>query len=92
MPFLPLPQVGAPFVDPKTGVLTEIGRRIILSLSGTFQAPAVAFAALPSPAVLGMLRVCSDSNTVVWGATIAAGGANVVLAFYNGSAWTVAGA
>lgn len=49
------------------------------------------YANLPSSPVEGMLRGVSDSNTAVWGATIAGGGANHVLAYYNGSAWTVSG-
>ena len=51
----------------------------------------VAFAELPSSPRLGMLRMVTDSNTATWGATVAAGGANTVLAFYNGTNWTVAG-
>lgn len=50
-----------------------------------------AFADLPTPS-LGMMAVVSDSNTVTWGATIAGGGANAVLAWYNGTNWTVIGA
>jgi hypothetical protein len=49
-----------------------------------------AFADLPSDPPTGMLRVVTDSNTATWGATVAAGGANTVLAFYNGTVWTVA--
>lgn len=49
-----------------------------------------AFASLPTAAVT-MLAVVTDSNTTIWGATIAGGGANTVLAFYNGANWTVAG-
>lgn len=48
------------------------------------------FASLPTPTA-GMLAYIDDSNTVVWGATIAGGGSNKVLAFYNGTNWTVAG-
>lgn len=50
-----------------------------------------AFADLPTPSAAGMITCVSDSNTVVWGAVIAGGGANVVLAFFNGTSWTVAG-
>lgn len=50
-----------------------------------------AFADLPDPPALGMTAVVNNSNTSTWGATIAGGGANVVLAFYNGTNWTVAG-
>jgi hypothetical protein len=51
---------------------------------------AVAFASLPVSPVEGMLVGVSDSNTATWGATIAGGGANHVLAYYNGTNWTVA--
>ncbi len=51
----------------------------------------VAFAALPAAPAEGMLCSVTDSNTATWGATIAAGGANHVLAYYNGTNWTVAG-
>ncbi len=52
---------------------------------------AVAFAALPAVPVEGMLVAVTDSNTATWGATIAGGGSNHVLAYYNGTNWTVAG-
>lgn len=51
---------------------------------------AVAFADLPASPVTGMLRTVTDSNTNTWGATIGGSGGNVVLAFYNGTNWTVA--
>lgn len=40
--------------------------------------------------VAGAVAVVTDSNTNTWGATIAAGGANIVLAFCDGTNWTVA--
>lgn len=51
------------------------------------------FSTLPTPsaATQGTTVFVTDSNTNVWGATIAGGGANKVLAFNNGVAWTVAG-
>lgn len=52
---------------------------------------AVAFASVPAAPVEGMLVGVTDSNTAVWGAAIAGGGANHVLAYYNGTSWTVAG-
>lgn len=52
---------------------------------------AVAFASLPGSPSQGMLAAVTDSNTATWGAVIAAGGANKVLAYYNGTNWTVAG-
>lgn len=48
------------------------------------------FASLPA-GVEGMLVAVTDSTTTVVGATIAGGGANHVLAYYNGTAWVVAG-
>jgi hypothetical protein len=52
---------------------------------------AVTFANVPGTPVEGMLVAVTDSTTVVWGATITGGGANHVLAYYNGTNWTVAG-
>jgi hypothetical protein len=43
-----------------------------------------------SSLTIGALASVSDSNTVVWGANIAGGGANQVLGYCNGTAWTVA--
>lgn len=51
---------------------------------------AIAFASLPT-GVAGMLAHVSDSSTNTWGATISGGGANTVLAFFNGTNWTVMG-
>ena len=52
---------------------------------------AVAFASVPATPVEGMLVAVTDSTTATWGATITGGGANHVLAYYNGTNWTVAG-
>lgn len=57
------------------------------SIRGT----AVAYASRPASPTEGMLVGITDSNTAVWGATIAGGGANHVLAYYDGTNWTVAG-
>jgi hypothetical protein len=40
---------------------------------------------------LGAIAVCTDSHSVVWGATIVGGGANTVLAYCDGTNWTVLG-
>lgn len=48
------------------------------------------FSKLPTP-VEGMEYDLTDSNTAVWGATAAGGGANRVKVRYNGSNWTVVG-
>jgi hypothetical protein len=52
-----------------------------------------AFASIPACAAgtEGSLAEVNNSNTAVWGATIAAGGTNKVLAHCNGTNWTVAG-
>lgn len=88
---LPLLQTGAPFTDPKTGALTEGGRRLILSMQGAFSYPSQTFANLPSHPAEGQLRGITDSTTAVWGDVIAGGGALHVLGYFNGTAWTVAG-
>jgi hypothetical protein len=64
--------------------------RVALSVLGSIRASAVAFANLPATPVEGMLVPVTDSNTAVWGATVAAGGANHILAYYDGTNWTVA--
>lgn len=52
-----------------------------------------AFAALTACAagLEGALVPVTDSSTATWGATITGGGANHVLAYCNGTNWTVAG-
>jgi hypothetical protein len=52
----------------------------------------VTFANLNASPTAGEIQTVTDSNTATWGATIAGGGSNTVLAFYNGTNWTVAGA
>lgn len=52
----------------------------------------VVFASLPATPVAGMVAYVTDSNTATWGATIAGSSNNKVLAWYNGTNWTVAGA
>jgi hypothetical protein len=51
---------------------------------------AVAFAGLPAAPTEGALRIITDSSTATWGDTIAGGGANRVLGYFNGTNWTVA--
>lgn len=51
----------------------------------------LAFASLPASPAEGMMAWVNDSNTAVWGATIAGGGTDKVLAVFNGTVWTVAG-
>lgn len=67
-------------------VTTALAARDALQLGGT----GVLFADLPV-GVLGMRAIITDSNTVVWGAVIAGLGADTVLAWFNGTDWTVIG-
>jgi glycine/D-amino acid oxidase-like deaminating enzyme len=62
-----------------------------LAKQGQPTAAAVLFANLPAAPVEGMTYVISDASVNTWGTVIAGGGANRVLAYYNGAAWTVAG-
>lgn len=79
---------GAPTEGTRNGALWVGGGTS--RFDGVVQHTGVAFASLPT-GVAGMVQYVSDSNTVTWGATIAGGGANKVLAFFNGTNWTVAG-
>lgn len=62
-----------------------------LKVTNTIQTTAVTFATLPaaSGALEGCMRAVTDSTTNIWGATITGGGANRVLAYCNGTNWTV---
>lgn len=60
-------------------------------LDGGVQLTAVAFASVPASPAEGTMIGVTDSSTAVWGATITGGGANHVLAYYNGTNWTVVG-
>jgi len=93
---LPLdPPIQTPLLDSE-GKVVEIWRtyfrrnRDVLDALQALTTPGL-FSALPSTPTAGMLRGISDSNTVVWGAAIAGGGANVVLGFFDGVSWKVTG-
>jgi hypothetical protein len=71
------------------GLLTSGTPRMTVSASQPiFTLAPVAFASLGAPTA-GSFAYCSDSNTATWGATIAGGGSNKVLAFFGGTNWTV---
>ena len=56
-------------------------------------APQYAFAALPGSPTLGQIVCVTDSTVNTWGATITVGGGTYfVLAWWNGTNWTVVGA
>lgn len=50
------------------------------------------FSNLPAPSsnYEGAIASITDSNTAVWGATVAGGGANHIMAYCDGTHWTVA--
>lgn len=62
-----------------------------LQVAGLIRTTAVAFASLTtcSGGIEGATRAVTDSSTAVWGATITGSGGNHVLAYCNGSNWTV---
>lgn len=72
-------------VEVNTGTMGAFGQLVTASVRGN----AVAFAGRPAMPVEGMMVSFTDSTTNVWGATIAGGGANHVLGYYNGINWTV---
>jgi hypothetical protein len=51
----------------------------------------VPFAELPAEPAAGMVRCVSDSGVTGWGAKVTSGGFHKVLAWYNGTNWTVIG-
>lgn len=59
-------------------------------MAGSVRTNPVTFANRPATPIEGMLVTVTDSSTATWGATITGGGANRVLAYYNGTNWTVA--
>lgn len=63
-----------------------------LEVAGPIQADPTTFAGLPSCASTteGAHRAVTDSTTATWGATVAGGGSNHILAYCDGTNWTVA--
>lgn len=61
----------------------------IARFDGSLSLKPVVFADLPASPTEGQVAAVTDSNTNTWGATIAGGGANNVLGFFNGTNWTV---
>ncbi len=47
---------------------------------------------LPATPATGQIVVVTDSMTGTWGATVTGGGAIPVIAWFNGTNWTVVGA
>jgi len=64
-----------------------------VKIAGGAQSAPVAFSALPACAggTEGSMRAITDSTTNTWGATISGSGTNHVLAYCDGTNWTVMG-
>lgn len=90
---------GAPvFADTPTLITPELGEATAVSVVATdsLEAPTVLLDGvtvvnLPAVPAAGMMAYVTDSATVTWGATITGGSTNKVLAWFNGTNWTVAG-
>jgi hypothetical protein len=92
--------LGGTVAGPKTGI---VGGNTSLDLyfnqaiafqvyNANVRLRALAFSNLPAAStVTGALAAVTDSTTIVWAATITGGGTNNVLAYSNGTNWTVAG-
>lgn len=76
-----------------TGTLSPSGLRVLNTMRQALlqQVTATTYAHLPSPATEGMVYAVTDSTVNTWGSTIAGGGTNHVLAYFNGVNWTVVG-
>ncbi len=62
-----------------------------VSIAGALILTPKLVSALPASPLEGMLQVVLDSMTDTWGATITGSGGFHVLAYFNGTNWTVAG-
>jgi hypothetical protein len=77
--------------DTRVGIGTTTPQTL-LDVAGQARVKPVAFSALPaaSSTIEGAIAAVTDSNTNTWGATISGGGTNHVLAYCDGTNWTVA--
>jgi len=86
---------------PNTPLVGQVGQWMSFTWYSFFQHkfrlpieanPPVKFANITKNPVEGLLIPVTDSTTNTWGAIITGGGALHVLAYYNGTNWTVAAA
>jgi hypothetical protein len=78
--------------DQPTGGGCDYGGMRLGRPAGSIRIDPTAFHDLPAcaPGTQGMLKPVSDSTTITWGASIAGGGSDHVLAYCDGKNWTVA--
>ena len=78
--------------DQPTGETCKYGGMHLGRPAGSLRIDPSAFGNLPGcgSGTQGTLKPVSDSNTDTWGATITGGGSNHVLAYCDGTNWTVA--
>ncbi|MFZ1786707.1 MAG: hypothetical protein WAT92_00285 [Saprospiraceae bacterium] len=62
-----------------------------LNISHVLKLAPMAYASLPESPSVGTIAHINDSDTNVWGSPIAGDSSKVVLAFFNGTYWTVMG-
>ena len=78
--------------NPTVALATDITGPNSLTVASFAKVVPTLFAARPGTPTQGMIASFTDSTVNTFGATIAGSGANKVLAWYNGSVWSVIGA
>lgn len=61
------------------------------AMQGPVNIATYAYAALPASPQTGAVVWISNANANTWGASVTGVGSDIVLAWYNGTAWTVIG-
>ena len=93
----PLPHVNQPWIDPETGLPTQVFYQFMAAtfptgvnvLANVMQLTPILFRQLPVDPIEGMFAAVTDSTTNTQNAKISGGGRSHVLAYYDGTAWTV---
>jgi len=95
----PLPHVNQPWVDPDTGLPTQVFYQFMTTtfprgvdtLANIVRLIPQRFNQLPSQPEEGMVASVIDAQTNGWGDRVNGGGSFHVLAYHDGRTWTVAG-
>ena len=88
----PTAQIEAEAVGATAGsVLTATAGGFTFQLPAPYIAPQYTFATLPASPFVGETAVVTDATVNTWGTAVTVGGGgDKVLAFFNGTNWTVA--